>query len=107
MTLALNIILPQKVISGNSLIPLNSSIWYLLPKNSVCVAKSIVAKEERQANALIPIGGLADIFVARLKAAFVLVLSNIPFSVNPDVLLSAKLYFLLCFGTNTINNKIV
>lgn len=80
--------LAQNLSSENSLISFRSSISYFLEKNLVCVAKSITARAEMQANALIPISGLVVMLVARLSADRALKLSNIPVSVNPAVLLS-------------------
>lgn len=87
---ARNIRLPQKGSSEKLPVSFNSSISYFLQKKSVCVARRMVARAEMHAKALIPRSGLVDILVARLKADRALLLSSIPSSVNPAVLLSAK-----------------
>lgn len=96
ITQARNMRLPQNFNSGTLLMSFNWSTSYFLQKKLVCVARRIAARAEMHAKALSPMSGLVVVLVARLRADRALLLSNIPSSVNPAVLLSAtKKYFII------------
>lgn len=68
---------------------------YFLPKNFVSLARRIVARADMQAKALMSMSGLRTRFVAKLSADLELLLSKIPSSVKPAVLLSTYVVMVL------------